>query len=406
MKRKLLLVGLAIFCVLAGIVLAGNNAQAAPDPTLVISVSRTSATIPVDERATMAYTVKRNGVAVEGYWVQLTLSGKGDLVSDHCVTDTSGKCQVDFVPRFDSSTATVSAIAYTNSTLEGIYSNEVTTSITISSGCPTGANLNFGKTTYKAGDTISIEGMYPTAVFSLCLYNPSGSNVAKKENNPVMSTKQTVSAPATEGTWTGILQTGLTCPTLSAAGGCQKTLVVDAAASSSTGGTSSGGSTSSKGWQCSGGNAVEDVSGKTISCSDATLCPTGKGACGTECSTGSSVYCLTSQKACTCDNTADAPAPSIATCDTNAWLFCNPLKGTIDNIMDAGTKSAQALLGLIGTIALLFLVIAGITYMTAAGDEEKIKSAKKIITGTVIGFGLTLISFSLLQAVLKILDSK
>jgi uncharacterized membrane protein len=74
--------------------------------------------------------------------------------------------------------------------------------------------------------------------------------------------------------------------------------------------------------------------------------------------------------------------------------------------MDAGTKSAQALLGLIGTIALLFLVIAGITYMTAAGDEEKIKSAKKIITGTVIGFGLTLISFSLLQAVLKILDSK
>ncbi|MFA6897618.1 MAG: pilin [Patescibacteria group bacterium] len=95
-----------------------------------------------------------------------------------------------------------------------------------------------------------------------------------------------------------------------------------------------------------------------------------------------------------------------AVCDPSSWKFCNPLEGTIESLTEAGTKSIQALLGLIGTIALLFLIVAGITYITAAGEEEKIKNAKKMITGTIIGLGITLIAYSLLVTVSEILGVK
>lgn len=102
--------------------------------------------------------------------------------------------------------------------------------------------------------------------------------------------------------------------------------------------------------------------------------------------------------------TADKPADSISRCNTNGWFFCNPLAGTVDSLTDAGKKSIQAILGLIGTIALFFLIYAGVTYITAAGQEEKVKNAKKMITGTIIGLGIALLAFSLLQTVLKILQ--
>ena len=95
-----------------------------------------------------------------------------------------------------------------------------------------------------------------------------------------------------------------------------------------------------------------------------------------------------------------------AACDSASWKYCNPLEGTIGTLTEAGTKSAQALLGLIGTIALLFLVIAGLTYMTAAGDTAKLENAKKIVTGTIAGLGIALIAYSLLVTVSEIMGVK
>jgi hypothetical protein len=43
-------------------------------------------------------------------------------------------------------------------------------------------------------------------------------------------------------------------------------------------------------------------------------------------------------------------------------------------------------------------------YMTSAGNEEKIASSKKILTGAVIGLGIALLAFSLLQVVLSVLN--
>jgi uncharacterized membrane protein len=101
-----------------------------------------------------------------------------------------------------------------------------------------------------------------------------------------------------------------------------------------------------------------------------------------------------------------AQAASAARCDPSSWKYCNPLEGTIENFEEAGTKSVQALLGLIGTVALLLFIIAGITYMTAAGDEEKVKNAKKIVTGTIVGLGIALIAYSLLVTITEIMGAK
>ena len=62
------------------------------------------------------------------------------------------------------------------------------------------------------------------------------------------------------------------------------------------------------------------------------------------------------------------------------------------------------LLRLVGSIALLFLIIAGVMYMTAGGSEEKITTAKRILTGAIIGLGIVLLAYSLLAEINKILS--
>jgi hypothetical protein len=91
---------------------------------------------------------------------------------------------------------------------------------------------------------------------------------------------------------------------------------------------------------------------------------------------------------------------------SDSWTYCNPLYGTVHSIFGAGKVIVQYLLGLIGTIALFFLVYAGVVYITAAGNEEKITNAKKIITGTVIGLGIALLTYSLLTTIMTILKVK
>ena len=91
-------------------------------------------------------------------------------------------------------------------------------------------------------------------------------------------------------------------------------------------------------------------------------------------------------------------------CDPNASFFCNPLRQSVETLVEGGEKMIGYILGLIGSVALLLVIIAGIMYMTSAGNEEKIASSKKILTGAVIGLGIALLAFSLLQVLLSVLN--
>ena len=90
-------------------------------------------------------------------------------------------------------------------------------------------------------------------------------------------------------------------------------------------------------------------------------------------------------------------------CDPNAWFFCNPLRGTIGTFVEAGETLLGFILGLIGSIALLFIIIAGVMYMTSAGNEERISSSKRILSGAVIGLMIALLAYGLLHVIMTVL---
>lgn len=59
-----------------------------------------------------------------------------------------------------------------------------------------------------------------------------------------------------------------------------------------------------------------------------------------------------------------------------------------------GTVIAGAL-ALVGTIFLILTVYAGILWMTASGNEEKVTKAKNIITAAVIGLIITMAAYAI-----------
>ncbi len=58
-------------------------------------------------------------------------------------------------------------------------------------------------------------------------------------------------------------------------------------------------------------------------------------------------------------------------------------------------------LGVAGSIALLMLIAGGVFYITSTGDEQRVETAKKMITWAILGLILTLASFS----IIVVLDS-
>lgn len=63
------------------------------------------------------------------------------------------------------------------------------------------------------------------------------------------------------------------------------------------------------------------------------------------------------------------------------------------------------LLGFIGFLGILGFVIAGIMYLTAAGDEDQVEKAKKIIMYSIIGVIVALLGFVVMTAVGTIFSS-
>lgn len=52
------------------------------------------------------------------------------------------------------------------------------------------------------------------------------------------------------------------------------------------------------------------------------------------------------------------------------------------------------------SIGVIMLIIAGLVYVFSAGDSETIKKAKDIVFWTVVGVGVALVSFSLVQIII------
>lgn len=68
--------------------------------------------------------------------------------------------------------------------------------------------------------------------------------------------------------------------------------------------------------------------------------------------------------------------------------------GKIADLINWGT-------GFAALVAVIFLIVAGYTYITAAGDTEKIEKAGKTITAAIVGMVIVFIARVLVELVLQ-----
>ena len=79
---------------------------------------------------------------------------------------------------------------------------------------------------------------------------------------------------------------------------------------------------------------------------------------------------------------------------TPGGLSTESLENTIGTILNA-------VLGLVGVIALGVILYGGFRWMTAAGNEEAVGEAKKIITAGVIGLIIVIVAWAVVSFVIS-----
>lgn len=160
---------------------------------------------------------------------------------------------------------------------------------------------------------------------------------------------------------------------------------------------------SKKPWLCntSTGTCSQSVSGTLTKSGCDTTCttsaPTNMCPSGFECgiyvnNTGQTFQCGScGNSTLNCvNNKCIAPPPSI-----NLPPSCNPANGvaTIDCIPPLIATLIYWLVLLVGTIAVIFIIIGGIRFILSGGDPKKLDQAKKTITFAVLGLILVFLSF-------------
>lgn len=95
-------------------------------------------------------------------------------------------------------------------------------------------------------------------------------------------------------------------------------------------------------------------------------------------------------------NVYAATGPGLSACDSGR--FCNPL-GSISSFSDF----VSAILGIVVSIgvpvAVLAIIFSGFLFVTAQGNEEKLKTAKSAFLWSVIGTAILLGAWAISQAI-------
>jgi len=74
--------------------------------------------------------------------------------------------------------------------------------------------------------------------------------------------------------------------------------------------------------------------------------------------------------------------------------------GTAD-LESTVVRVVQWVLGFLGLVAVIMILIGGFQWMTAGGNEEKVASAKKIISAAVIGLIVVLLAWAIVTFVVS-----
>jgi hypothetical protein len=94
--------------------------------------------------------------------------------------------------------------------------------------------------------------------------------------------------------------------------------------------------------------------------------------------------------------------PSIhahAVCDPNSNEICNPIGDSDQTLPDFVGFIMRQVGNIIGLIAIVMLVYAGVRFLISNGDPAKIKEAKSSLTYTVTGFVISVMAYAGILAV-------
>ncbi len=90
-----------------------------------------------------------------------------------------------------------------------------------------------------------------------------------------------------------------------------------------------------------------------------------------------------------------------------AGASCSQGNSQKDNLFGNGgifTIIANTLIFLVGAISVIFLIIGGLRYVVSNGDSKNVTAAKDTILYAVIGVVVAVVSFALIQFVIKALN--
>jgi len=72
---------------------------------------------------------------------------------------------------------------------------------------------------------------------------------------------------------------------------------------------------------------------------------------------------------------------------------------TIDDVIRIVERGANWLLGLVVVIAVVMIMYAGLKWMTAGGEEEKMSEARRVLTWALTGVGVALLARGLVEVI-------
>ena len=75
--------------------------------------------------------------------------------------------------------------------------------------------------------------------------------------------------------------------------------------------------------------------------------------------------------------------------------------GASTDLQSAITVVINGVIGVLGAVAAIFILVGAINYMTSTGDSAKVEKAKKTILWAVIGLIIAVLTFVIVNFVLK-----
>lgn len=96
--------------------------------------------------------------------------------------------------------------------------------------------------------------------------------------------------------------------------------------------------------------------------------------------------------------TPSNPVPCNPSCSSGTCTLCNPL--TVSTPQAFIGLAINAVLGVVGSLALLMFIYGGLTWMTSSGNEEKVKKGREIIIWSAIGLVVIFMSYALTRFLL------